>query len=182
MTVVRGKEHVFVGMNFEFSNENTVIIHTKEYIKESIESFTETGDSVKGHANTPAKHDLFTVGMESPLLDEEKYTIFHHIVSKLLYVSKRARLDIDLYISFLCTRFSKSTEQDWEKLRRLLTYLQNTIDMVRIIGYESIDTILTCTDASYATHNDMRGHTGGTVSLGRGVVHSKSVQCNYRLF
>jgi hypothetical protein len=29
-------------------------------------------------------------------------------------------------------------------------------------------------DASYGTHNDMKSHTGGIISLGTGVVHSKS--------
>ena len=92
---------------------------------------------------------------------------FHHIISKLLYVSKRARLDIDLNISFLCTRVSRSTQQDWEKLRRLLVYLRNTIGMVRIIGANSLDVIKIWVDASYGVHHDFRGHTGGTMSMGK---------------
>ena len=58
---------------------------------------------------------------------------FYHIISKLLCVFKRAILDIELAISFLCTRVTKSTEEDWEKLRRLLSYLKCTIDMPMII-------------------------------------------------
>ena len=66
-------------------------------------------------------------------LNEERRDMFHHIVAKLLYVSKRARVDIDLAVSFLCTRVSKSTEDDWDNLRRLLNYLYKTIDMPRVI-------------------------------------------------
>ena len=29
-------------------------------------------------------------------------------------------------------------------------------------------------DASYATHSDMKGHTGGAMSMGTGLIHSKS--------
>ena len=29
-------------------------------------------------------------------------------------------------------------------------------------------------DASFAVHNDMKGHTGGTMSFGKGVLHAKS--------
>lgn len=29
-------------------------------------------------------------------------------------------------------------------------------------------------DASYETHTDMKGHTGGLMSLGHGVIHTKS--------
>ena len=45
-------------------------------------------------------------------LNEERRNTFHHIVAKLLYVSKRSRVDIDLAVSFLCTRVSKSDEED----------------------------------------------------------------------
>ena len=62
-------------------------------------------------ANTPAKGDLFKIDMPSKALNEDKSEIFHRIVSKLLFVSKRTRLDIELTISFLCTRASKSTDE-----------------------------------------------------------------------
>ena len=76
--------------------------------------------------------------------------IFHHITAKLLYVSKRARVDIDLVVSYLCTRVSCSTEDDWEKLRRLLHYLYGTIDLPRVIGASGDMSILqTYVDASY---------------------------------
>ena len=89
-------------------------------------------------------------------------------------MAKRARLDIELVISFLCTRVDKSTKEDWKKLARLLLYLKKTIELPRIIGASSLDTLHTWVDASYATHMDMKGHTGGGISLGIGLVASKS--------
>ena len=170
MTKRRGKNHVFVGMDIEFMGEGKVKILMKEYLEESIVAF---GEDLGKKANTPAKGDLFTIDEESEDLDADKSERFHHIVSKLLFVSKRARLDIELAISFLCTRVSKSTMQDWEKLRRLLSYLQCTIDMPRIIGANGFEILQPYVEASYATHNDMRGHTGGLMTLGHGIVHDK---------
>ena len=134
------------------------------------------GEEIKGGAPTPARNDLFEIseGEDNKRLNEDKSDRFHHIVSKLLYVSKRARLDIDLTIAFLCTRVSKSTEQDWNKLRRLLQYLKGTLDMPRILGANGLELLQTWVDASYAIHQDMRGHTGGLMSMGHGVVHGKS--------
>ena len=108
MVVTRGKRHNFVGMDLEFMNDGTVQILMQDYIKECFEAFGEVTNRV---ANTPGKHSLFEV-TESLHLSKEKMEIFHHIVAKLLYVSKRARVDIDLMVSFLCTRVSKSTEED----------------------------------------------------------------------
>ena len=95
-------------------------------------------------------------------------------MAKLLYVAKRARIDLQLAIAFLCTRVSKSTQQDWEKLRRVLKYIHGTIDLPRIIGVADFKVLQTWVDASYATHPDMRSHTGGVISLGHGVITSKS--------
>ena len=97
--------------------------------------------------------------------------MFHHIVAALLYVSKRARMDI---VSFLCTRVSKSTEEDQGKLSRLLNYLHKIIDMPRIIGADSMDVMQTYVDASYTVHMDMKEHTGGFMILGRGLIQGKA--------
>ena len=61
-------------------------------------------------------------------------------------------------------RVSKSDVDDWWKLKRVLAYLKNTIDHVRIIGASSLTQILTLVDASFAVHDDMRSHTGGVTS------------------
>ena len=174
MKITRGKKHTFVGLNFEMLEDGTIKLNMKDYLIECIHSFQNVDCEIEGRANTPGKHDLFTLDENSPKLDEIRNRMFHHIVSKLLYVSKRARLDIDLVVSFLFTRVSRSTIQDWEKLRRLLTYLKNTIEMSRYIGAKNLSSLFTWVDAPYATHHDYRGHTGGVIGMGKGVVSTKS--------
>ena len=82
-------------------------------------------------------------------------------MEKLLYVSKRVRVDLSTTIVFLCTRVSKSIDEDWEKLRRLLQYLKGTISMKIILGNDGLECMRTYIDASYATHMDMKRHMGG---------------------
>lgn len=69
--------------------------------------------------------------------------LFHHIITKTLFVPKGSRVDIDLVILFLCTRVSCSTSRDWEKLRRLLHYLHGTLKMPRIVGANGIEVLQT---------------------------------------
>ena len=99
--------------------------------------------------------------------------MFHHIVAKLLILSKRVRVDISPTIAFLCTRVSKSTKEDWEKLRRMLEYLNDTMDLHRILGSDGMRSMRTYVDEAYAVHMDMRSHTGGLTSLGKGTLHTK---------
>ena len=61
--------------------------------------------------------------------------IFHSIVAKLLFVGKWARPDIIITIAFLTTRVSKSDEDDWKKLERLMCYIKGTFGFeVDVIG------------------------------------------------
>jgi len=48
------------------------------------------------------------------------------------------------------------------------------MDMPRKIGVDNLDVLHTWVDASYAIHEDMKGHTGGVTSMGTGCVHHKS--------
>ena len=144
---------------------------SKKYIEECIDSYEET---INRKIPTPSRDNLFGIDDLSQQLTTDRVSISHHIVAKLLYVFKRTRLDIDRTIAFMCTRVSKSTQEDWIKLRRLLEYLKCTIDEERIIGITNIYVMKTYVDASYATHRDMKGHTGGLTTFGAGIIHHKS--------
>jgi hypothetical protein len=134
MTTTRGTTHSFLGMTINFRKDKTVNIGMKEYIKEAIAEFN--GDITKSAA-TPARSDLFLCNDDSPKLDKQSSENFHSTVAKLLCVSKRARLDVLLAISFLCTRVSVSTEHDKAKLRRVLEYLRGTLDLSLTLGARS---------------------------------------------
>jgi hypothetical protein len=107
-------------------------------------------------------------------LDQIASEIFHHVVAKLLYGSIRARMHLLLAIGFLCTRVSKSTTQDQRKLKRLLEYIKGTLDLEYTLGADSLSSLRTWVDASYAVHPDMKSHTGGVMSLGIGGLICKS--------
>ena len=88
---------------------------------------------------------------------------FHSVTMKLLYTAKRARIDIETVVAFLCTRVSKSTDFDWWKLKRVLQWLLCTINDTRILGMDDSGMLHTWIDAAYAVHEDMRGQTGGAI-------------------
>ena len=121
MTVSRGDTHVFLGMKITMNNNATLSICMQEYVQEALDAFP---DNLKNKASSPARANLFTVNEDSPQLNQERGEIFHSLVMKLMYVCQRARPDIVTAIAFLCTRVSKSTEEDWNKLKRLLEFLK----------------------------------------------------------
>ena len=124
--------------------------------------------------NTPTALHLFEVNFECIKLDEKTTEKFHSIVAKLLFVSHRGRPDILVAIAFLTTRTSKEDQDDWKKLNRLMQYLNHTTGKVLTLSITSFNAIRWRVDASYATHNDMKSHTGAGMSMGRGLFYSKS--------
>jgi hypothetical protein len=173
MTVTRGKEHTFLGMNFCFNDNFTVSISMREYLKECID---ESKLHITRTAASPAKKDLFDIDESLLALPKDETEVFHSIVAKLLFVSLRGRPDILLAVSFLCTRVSKSTLQDQQKLKRLLEYLNGTLDLKLTLGADDLSSIRTWVDASYAVHPDMKSHTGGVISMGTGALLCKSTK------
>ena len=119
----------------------------KSYLEEAIQAF---GEDISVGTATPANRNLFVMNEDLPPLETDKAEIFHQVMAKLLYIAKRARVDLQLAIVFLCTRVSKSTKEDWEKLRRTLKYVHRTIGMPKIIGVEDFSVLQTWVDASYA--------------------------------
>ena len=69
---------------------------------------------------------------------------------------------------------SKPTIEDEKKFFRVLDFLNNTLDDVRIIGANNLDSLYMWINASYATHPNMRSHTGGAMYFGTGILHGKS--------
>jgi hypothetical protein len=173
MTVTRGREHVFLGMKIVYTEEQTAKITMHQYLREAL---AEAKMDIKHEAATPARKNLFDVNEQLDRLSKTEAEIFHSVTTKLLYVAIRARMDILLPVGFLGTRVSKSTREDWDKLRRLLEYIQGTIDEEYTLGADNLTTVRTWIDASFAVHPDMKSHTGGIMSYGRGGFACKSTK------
>ena len=173
MTVTRGAEHVFLGMNIKYTKHGTAVISMKQYLQEAL---AECEMNITNTAANPARKNLFDVDAASPPLNKHDGEVFHSVSAKLLYVSIRARVDLLLAVAFLCTRVSKSTQQDRVKLKRILEYIKGTIDLEYTIGADDLGRMRTWVDAAFAVHPDMKSHTGGVISFGTGGIVCKSTK------
>ena len=86
-------------------------------------------------------------------------------VMTLLYLAKRTRPDILKEITYLSTKNHSPNECDWRKLDRVFEYLNYTQDKELLIKVDNLEVVV-YVDASYLTHDNMKGHTGGVIMLG----------------
>ena len=83
-------------MYIKFLDNNIVNILMKDYITESVDIFESLGEIIVACANNPATFFNKDEEGKSKLLRDDKSATFHHVVSTLLYISKRARVDVKL--------------------------------------------------------------------------------------
>jgi uncharacterized protein YbaR (Trm112 family) len=169
-----GKIHDYLGMILDFSNEGEVTVNMVPYVKMVLASIP---DDMRGKAVSPAANYLYKVNDTDPvLLDEEVAEAFHSFTMQLQYLAQRGRPDLLQAVSFLSSRVQQPDRDDYGKLSRVMKYLQSTEDLVLRLSADKSGLVRWWVDASYAVHPDMRGHSGGTMSLGHGSVYSTSTK------
>jgi hypothetical protein len=173
LTVHRGLVHDYLGMDLDYTTKGKVGVSMIKYVDKVLEGFSE---ELGASAATPAAEHLFQVrnDSEAEILSEMKAQEFHHITAQLLFLSARARRDIQVAVAFLTTRVKKPDTDDWGKLRRVLKYLKGTKYMKLLLSIDDLSKIMWWVDASDRTHEDCKGHTGAMMSLGGGAVISSS--------
>jgi hypothetical protein len=129
-----------------------------------------------GIANTPAAGHLFEVSSNGEKLPAAEAELYHHNTAKLLFLCKRARPDIQTAVAFLSMRVQAPDRDDYKKLRRTMQYLRATVEMPLTIEVGEVMLPRWSIDASFAVHPDMRGHTGGNLTLGKGTVYGTSTR------
>ena len=85
------------------------------------------------------------------------------------------RDDIHPTVAFPCdARVKEPDQNDWNELLRMLKFLESTQDIVKTLEMDNTGIVHWWADASFAVHKDMKSHTGGVMSMGKGAVQSIS--------
>jgi hypothetical protein len=161
-------------MTLDFSTPGQVTITMIDYIKMICMDLPK---DMIGSAATPAVNHLFQIDDKNAApLDKDRANLFVHLTMQLLFLSQRGRPDIRTAVSFLCGHIQQPNDHDYRKLSRVMKYLQSTIDLPLVLSADGSGTPRWHIDASYAMHMDMRSHTGGAMTLGKGSVYSTLVK------
>ncbi len=74
---------------------------------------------------------------------------FHHATAQLLFLSARARCDIQPAVAFLTTRVKAPDEDNWGKEKRLLGYLKGTLHMPLVLSVDCLTLSCWWVDMAY---------------------------------
>ena len=169
ITTTEGQVHDYLGIRWDFSIAKQVSLSMEGYVKDLLAKFKP----LKG-ASTPAGSDLFEIKDSSPLLGKEKRELYHSAIMTLHYLAKRVRPDILAAVSFGATRVLAPTDQDMNKLQRILGYLSTTSTQQLLLKIGEDVTIKAYVDSSYGTYHDGKSVTGTVIFIGGAPVYFKS--------
>jgi hypothetical protein len=96
------------------------------------------------------------------------------MVMRLFYLAKRVRPDILLATTFLSTRISKPSNQDRQKLDRIIAYINGTKELCLNFDCSKGLDVIAYVDASFGVHKEFKSHTGSIINLGNNPIHVKS--------
>ena len=122
---------------------------------------------------SPAIEQLFEVSPDSPPLSEDAQTTFHSLLAKFNFVAGCGRQDLTLALSGLLKRVVSPSEEDERKLARFIGYAISTNDLTLRLRCHLPPKVTTFIDASFATHSNMKSHSGVCITLGTGAYYSK---------
>jgi hypothetical protein len=182
MAVSRGKIHTYLGMTLDFTISGQVKVTMLDYVEEILKAFDEAEPKGSGTKTSAAPDNLFRVDDDCDKLGPEKAQMFHTLVAKTLYATKRARPDTCTAVAFLTTRVREPDTDDWAKMVHLMKYIRGTKTLPLILSARGSGILKWWIDGSFAVHPNMRGHTGGGLSMGRGfpIVNSTKQKLNTR--
>ena len=106
-------------------------------------------------------------------LSKLKQDWFHSCVMELHYLTKRIRNEILTAVLYCATRVLCSDEDD-EKLDRILSYLYDTRGRVLALRIGPLIEVRVYVDASSGAYCDMKSVTGVVIQIGKATVYVKS--------
>lgn len=122
-----GQKQDYLGMELDFSTPGSLVIDMQTNIHNIL---ADAPSELRGKSAVPAAKHLFQVRDDAPKLTPQQQEIFHHIVMQLMYLSQRARLDIETAVAFLSSHVQDPDQDDYNKLGKVLKYLESTLTLV----------------------------------------------------
>lgn len=174
VSVTTGAELEYLGMSINFTEKGSVMFYMFDYIEQILQDTENL--MMSGSTKTPVGAHLFQINDEAETLATKEADAFHRKVAQLLYVSKRTRPDIQTAIAFLCTHVHALDVDDKKKLGQVLQYLRDTIYLPMKLSWDQTINVYWSVDTSFAVHNNMRAHTGATVSMETGSIMALSMK------
>jgi hypothetical protein len=176
VNVTQDKVISYLGMTIKINQDKSIKVSQEGYITKLLSEYGF--QNLKKPPSTPATANLQVPRDGSPPIDKSKYL---SLVMALMYLGRFTRPDILHTVSYLATRSSNPTEDDYQKLIRVLKYLSGSDNVGLVFKKNNSGKFVPeiwC-DASHAGHPDGYGHAGIIISFGSAPIGTRSFKIKF---
>lgn len=169
----------YLGLNITRNRKlKQIFINQPGYVDDLISTFA-LSESLEYYPLTPMRVDYGTrVSLNTALnasldslLSADQIREFQSRVGACSYLAMQSRPDILYAVNTLSRKTKQPNLEDWEAIQRVLHYIVGSRDLGLLFHSGEGIKLYATVDASYATHSDLKSHTGCTLHIGR---HSAS--------
>jgi hypothetical protein len=160
----------YLGMSITRTQSGAISVRQPGYIQSLLERCNCL--HVAKPPPTPTAPDFMEIDPDSPPCDK---TEFLSLVMALMFLARLTRPDILMPVSYLATRTSVATEQDYRKLLRIARYLSGTPN-VGLLFKDSDLIARLFADASHGIYPDGHGQAGIVITLGSAPIFCRSTK------
>ena len=105
--------------------------------------------------------------IQKKYLDDKGIKDYQSRVGSVLYIAMHTPPDILFATATSTTKTKTPTSQDLQAINRVISYLVGTKSLSLKLGSDEGIVLYGTVDASYATHDDAKSHTGFTLHIGK---------------
>jgi hypothetical protein len=157
----------YLGMSISKTNR-LITVNQKGYIDSMATKFRVNMDIVP---SSPTGTNFLDTNSTSSPMDTSKYL---SLVMSLMYLARFTRADILMPVTYLATKSANPTQDDYNKLMRILSYVVGTASMSLNFTPVQDLRVQIWADASHMLHKDGKGHGGIIGTLGSAPIFTKS--------
>ena len=119
--------HEYLSITNDYLIAGMVVFMMFDYIEDVIVKCAK--DMKNSCSYYLGNNQLFKVIADSPRLTPENTDLFYYHFVRILSASKRAGLDIQVCVAYMCTRVKSPREQDYTKLGRVISYPKEIVHL-----------------------------------------------------
>lgn len=139
----------YLGVNIYYSNNNYVKFTIHDFIEDMLK---EGRDNMNELLSCTADNKLLNVDCALSCLSGKDMDYVHRMTACLLFAYQQARQDMQVVVALMCTWVKDPTEEDYNKLTRVIKYLQSTIHLPLLIGWDETGLLTWNVDTAFAVH------------------------------
>jgi hypothetical protein len=172
-TLVKQYDNIsYLGMQIKHDRESgNITVSQNGYLRTMLKKYKL--DNLNKFPPTSASENLTDIDHDSPPTNKKEYL---SLVMSLMYLARFTRPDINFVVSYLATKSSAPTEQDSERLMRVLRYLAGTKNDGLLFSSSVPFKPAIYADASHHLYPEGHGQQGMIITCGSAPVAHRSVK------